>query len=71
MEAALYAVRSVARHAPPGEAAVLPGVFQLLLGRTLPLRSSPELRATAFRLIGRYARWLAGQPPPPRRPRSA
>ena len=63
VEATLYAVRSVARHVAASESVVLPGVFQLLLGRALPLRTSPELRATAFRLIGRYAKWLAAQPP--------
>jgi hypothetical protein len=63
VEASLYAVRSVARCVPPTEAAVLPHIFQLLLARSLPLRVSPELRATAFRLIGRYAKWLSAQPP--------
>ena len=60
VEAALYAVRCVAFAVPPDEAEVLPSIFSLLLDGDLPLLAADELRATTFRVVGRYAGWLAG-----------
>jgi hypothetical protein len=58
VEAALYAIRSIARFVPNSEAEILPGVFQLL--PQLPFH--PELRATAHRILGRYSSWLRNHP---------
>lgn len=54
VEACLYSIRSIAHFVPQSELTYLPGVFTLLP----QLPPHPELRATCFRVVGRYARWL-------------
>lgn len=74
VEAALYAIRAIARHVADDESAVLPPLFNLLI-HSLPIAGASmdavrgggadgamELACTAFRLVGRYHRWLAAHP---------
>jgi transportin-3 len=58
VEAGLYSIRAIARYVPDDEATVLPSLFALL--PQLPPHT--ELRATSFRLIGRYHQWMARHP---------
>ena len=59
VEAAMYAIRAIARYVPEDESGVLPSLFGLLAA--LP-RTHVELLSTSFRLVGRYHRWLAAHP---------
>lgn len=58
VEAAMYAIRAIARYVPYDEDTVLRSLFHLV--HQLPPHI--ELRATSFRLIGRYAGWMSAHP---------
>lgn len=60
LEAALYAIRAVAREVPHTESAVLAGLLRQSTMSRMP-HHEPEVMATLFRTIARYAEWMAAQ----------
>lgn len=60
-EAVLYALRCLGNAIDPHDAVLMPVVFGML--PTLPLAAHPDLRASAFRVVDRFSKWLAAHPP--------
>eukprot|EP01138_Halocafeteria_seosinensis_P013372 gb/GECG01013658.1/.p1 GENE.gb/GECG01013658.1/~~gb/GECG01013658.1/.p1 ORF type:complete len:1187 (+),score=123.57 gb/GECG01013658.1/:1-3561(+) len=59
VEATMYAIRSIGRYVPADESRVLPVLMKRETLEMFP--GKPEMRATIFRLVGRYAFWLREQ----------
>lgn len=55
LEACLFCIRSMGKVVPTSEATVIPATLRLVLS----LPPIPELRLTGFRILGRYAEWMA------------
>lgn len=60
-EAVLYALRCLGNAIDAHDSVLMPVVFAML--PTLPLGAHPDLRASAFRVVDRFSRWLSAHPP--------